>query len=238
MCIRDRLEATASIDYDCIDSTPLVEFDISGGCPPYETDFDQAINTQVGEHDILISDSAGSTTTVTILIEDIGVLSVNVPATITGIGPDPIIIDNQVIGGIAPFEFQWIDADGNVLSDQSDFNVQLDSSQVVTLIVVDDRGCSVTNDVAIEISTATIDLDASDKQVQVYPSPVSDILTINVSDPAQVEIQMMNMTGQLIDTQYSRAASVQIDVSDLNAGVYFLRMEFEDKIILKRFLKS
>ena len=109
---------------------------------------------------------------------------------------------------------------------------------MVTLIVVDDRGCSVTNDVAIEISTATIDLDASDKQVQVYPSPVSDILTIDVSDPAQVEIQMMNMTGQLIDTQYSRAASVQIDVSGLNAGVYFLRMEFEDKIILKRFLKS
>ena len=236
--VGDNLEASASVDYDCIDSAPLVEFDISGGCPPYETDFDPSINTQVGEQVVTITDSAGQSVQVTFLIEDIGVLAVTAPGTVLQSGGTPTIIDNEVTGGIAPFSFQWLEANGNIISEQSDFGVVLDSTQVVTLIVVDSRGCSTTTEVNIEISTATIDLDPSDKAVQVYPSPVIDLLTINISNPASVRIQLLDMTGQLITEEKSKAASIRMDVSRMNAGVYFIRMEFEDKIILKRFIKG
>ena len=234
----DPLEVSVFVDYVCIDNTPLVEFNVAGGCPPFETDFDQSINTQVGEHIITISDSSGQTTAVTLVIEDIGELAVIAPGTIVSDGATSIVIDTEIFGGIAPYEYQWSDASGLTISDQSDFNVQLDSSQVVTLTVIDNRGCSTTTEVSIEISSSTIDLDTSDNQVQVYPSPVADWLNINVTDPAPVEIHMMNMNGQVINRQRANSSSFRMDVFELDAGVYFLRMEFEDRIILKRFIKS
>ena len=234
----DSLTASVSVDYNCIDNTPTPNFEIVGGCPPYETDFDQGLNTQVGEHIITITDNAGQSTEIILVIEDIGLLTVSAPLMVVETGVDPIIIENEINGGIAPFTYQWTDAAGNIISEQTDFGVQLDSSQVVTLTVIDSRGCISSTDVNIEISTSTIDLDVSDRVVQVYPSPVDDLLMINIKRSAPVEIQIMDMTGQIISTQDSTSDTVLMDVSNIAAGVYFIRMEFEDKIVLKRIIKS
>ncbi len=234
----EAISASVSVTYDCMNSTPIPAFNIAGGCPPFNNDFDPILNTQVGEHIITITDSAGQTALVTLVIEDIGVLAVSAPATVAVTGVEPILIDNEITGGFAPYSFQWLDVNGIVLSIQPDFNVQLDSSQVVTLIVQDARGCAVTTDINIEISTATIDLDIDNEEVQVFPSPVSDELTIQLTNPSPVLIQVMDMTGRLISSSKTRRSVSRIDVADYTPGLYFIRMEFEDKLIVKRFIKS
>lgn len=234
----DAITASVSVSYDCMNSTPIPEFDVAGGCPPFSNDFDPVLNTEVGDHIITISDSAGQTVPVTLVIEDIGILSVDAPADLGVSGGAPILIEVQASGGFTPYTYQWLDANGIILSEQQDFNVQLDSSQVITLIVQDSRGCTVTTEANIDISTATIDLDVLDEVVQVYPSPVTDELTIQLTNPSPVSIQMMDMTGRLISNTITSRALTRIDVADFTPGLYFIRMEFEDKLILKRFIKN
>ncbi len=232
------LQASALVAYDCNDSTPLIEFNIAGGCPPYSSDFDATLNTEVGDHIITITDSAGNMTQVTITIEDIGVLDLSAPALIEVTSGDPINLESSVTGGVAPYEFTWSDADGNVLSEDQTLDTDGLASQIITVLVVDDRGCAVSMEVELTITVATIELDTNDELVKVYPSPVTDVVTISVAHPASVDIQMLDMTGQRLIRKRTAIRDTKIDVSELAPGVYLVRMEFEDRIILKRFIKG
>jgi hypothetical protein len=71
----------------------------------------------------------------------------------------------------------------------------------------------------------------------VYPNPTSSIL--NISNPNNVEIKnisVVDINGRIVKSQSDSLS--QINVSDLNAGVYFITIEAAEGKTTKKFIKQ
>ena len=66
----------------------------------------------------------------------------------------------------------------------------------------------------------------------VYPNPVKDRLTVKAEDLQSVEVY--NLVGQLVTT----STSAVIDMSDLNQGIYFVRVLADGKAATKHVVKQ
>jgi hypothetical protein len=75
--------------------------------------------------------------------------------------------------------------------------------------------------------------DFQRNNIAVFPNPVQDIL--NIESPQQIEsVEIYNLQGQLIKEDSSRS----IDVSYLNAGLYFVQVTADGMTETKKFIKS
>jgi hypothetical protein len=73
---------------------------------------------------------------------------------------------------------------------------------------------------------ATLDVDQlslSHSEPTIYPSPSANEITISSTDKIST-IELRNYLGQIILTREVNAKQVQIDVSDLSAGMYVVRI--------------
>jgi len=72
--------------------------------------------------------------------------------------------------------------------------------------------------------------------ISIYPNPVRHELTVtNVEDAT---ISIYELSGTLIRTINNPDRDVQIDVSSLGAGVYLMKIQTSDQIIVSRFIKE
>lgn len=73
-----------------------------------------------------------------------------------------------------------------------------------------------------------------DRKLNIYPNPTSSQLTID-SNLAIYEISIIDITGKLIKTinQFNRT----LNVADFSNGIYFIKININDKIITKKFIK-
>ena len=70
----------------------------------------------------------------------------------------------------------------------------------------------------------------------IYPSPVVNTLIINSQYPIHT-IKTYNLNGQLVMTKRGNNMKYQeIDVQDLMSGIYFLHIETETGIQIKKFI--
>ena len=72
-------------------------------------------------------------------------------------------------------------------------------------------------------------------EVSIYPNPATSVLNVNAAGYSQVEV--INMLGQVV---YSNSISnnAQINVSDLNNGVYFVRLSGANGTTTQKFIKK
>ena len=94
------------------------------------------------------------------------------------------------------------------------------------------------NNVIRKIAFAATGLQTLDKttsfQIAIYPNPTTSTLTINSSQPI-TEITITNLVGQVITSSKVNQKEIQIDVSYLPNGLYFLIVNGTE---VKRFLKE
>jgi hypothetical protein len=69
--------------------------------------------------------------------------------------------------------------------------------------------------------------------VALYPNPAQEILHIECNDTtvANMELEIINTTGQLIATHDLRSLKSTIDVSGLASGVYYCIFKTNDKAL-------
>ena len=87
--------------------------------------------------------------------------------------------------------------------------------------------------------TAVEELKFGDAAVTLFPNPVKDYLTIRfstiLSNP--VDVSIFDLSGKLIRNeifQYSDATGIQVDVQELNAGLYLLKITTDNQLITKK----
>ncbi|WP_289044456.1 T9SS type A sorting domain-containing protein [uncultured Olleya sp.] len=86
------------------------------------------------------------------------------------------------------------------------------------------------------ISTLSVDyVSLSTNSVRLYPNPVNDKLFIK-SDNAIDSITIYNVSGQII--KQTEIFSNGIDVSVLNAGLYFINIKSDNRENIKKFIKN
>lgn len=88
----------------------------------------------------------------------------------------------------------------------------------------------------ISISSVGIKLNAA-QAVTIYPNPVYDLL--NISNAAQFEkITISNITGQKLIFIDNHESTPQINISELNQGLYFIQLSSGEQTITHKFIKK
>jgi len=85
---------------------------------------------------------------------------------------------------------------------------------------------------------STSDLADAFPGVAVYPNPASSSLFVDlmsVNKPIQ-RVRMLDVTGRTIDTYIMNAERMEINVSNLNSGAYFLEFMIDGSIFFKKVL--
>ena len=123
----------------------------------------------------------------------------------------------DVVGSIDP-EYATYDSQGHIINDP--FPTPYRSSGF------DLDAVGVIHDVAHNVSENTMDA------VALFPNPVRDQLNVMAENLQSVEVY--NLVGQMV----MRTSASVIDVSDLNEGLYFVRITTDGKTITKRIVKQ
>ncbi|MDF1672157.1 MAG: PKD domain-containing protein [Vicingaceae bacterium] len=86
-------------------------------------------------------------------------------------------------------------------------------------------------------TTGINDLLDNSEEFTVYPNPASDIVNIRAENSSVInEIIIFNTMGQIVlsDNSLNRSSQVQIDVSRLKDGLYFLNIKSEKGVTTKK----
>lgn len=85
------------------------------------------------------------------------------------------------------------------------------------------------------VSVATI---SHDQNVEVYPNPFADNVTVDLKTTAPRIISVYNAFGQLLMNEQTTVARLDLDLSSYDAGVYFVKVQENSKLITKRIIKK
>lgn len=75
----------------------------------------------------------------------------------------------------------------------------------------------------------------NEKKVLVYPNPVKEILTIH-SESKIDNYKILDINGRVV--KRGDCSELQLDVSDIETGIYFIELRIKDSIITKKFVKQ
>ncbi|UCH13759.1 MAG: T9SS type A sorting domain-containing protein [Bacteroidales bacterium] len=123
--------------------------------------------------------------------------------------------------------------DGGGLIDVSD-----EEAENVMLTVWAENGGRMRYTVTVEpyIAPEAIE-DVTSSDIKLFPNPVNDILSI-VSENPNVRITVYNTIGKVVMEHKADNNLIQLDVSNLDAGIYLIRMEDAENVVIGKFSKE
>ena len=75
--------------------------------------------------------------------------------------------------------------------------------------------------------------------VSIYPNPASDVLYIdNRAESAVTQVSIFGISGNRVRTVKPSAQLEALNVSDLESGIYFVRIELDNQVLNYRFIKK
>lgn len=90
-------------------------------------------------------------------------------------------------------------------------------------------------------STTGINQIENKSQLNIYPNPSQDFLTINLNKTiaANAEITIYSFTGELVYAEnIDFLDNVNINVSNIVKGIYLLKIKINDDVLTKKFIKN
>ena len=104
------------------------------------------------------------------------------------------------------------------------------------LITAEDKVATKTYQVIFSLAVGIADLEG--ETIEIYPVPAGDFLHVKGATSLR-ELQMINMTGSTVMLiNLSGEKSTQLDISDLESGVYFLKLSGDDHTSILCFVKN
>ena len=140
-----------------------------------------------------------------------------------------------VTGGSGVYTYHWEPAEmvsnANIANPQT---VELYETQTFDLTVSDDQGNTGTGSVTVNVTSGVnVNENQADK-VQVYPNPVSSTLFIDgLNGFSNLDVQIVSIQGQVIKEVVN---SLEINVSNIESGIYFIKIECDGQQYLKKFI--
>jgi len=75
--------------------------------------------------------------------------------------------------------------------------------------------------------------ESDDLKINIYPNPSEDEVTIELSEPSMINLQVISIQGKLVLSK-KHDTSMSLDVSGLPSGVYLIKFFFKEIPIMKR----
>ena len=214
------------------DSTGSIIIDeVEGGLSPFTYTVEGVGTSENGQFQNLIA----GTYTLNVADNDGNTFSIDIDIT------EPVIkllinttVDNKEItingnGGTPPYMYSL---DNVNYQDEKVFTVDFDGEY--TGYVKDANGCVESSSLII-ISTSTSDADLS--QINAYPNPVRDVLTIDYSGISKLNYEIYTINSQLVK-KGSLDDIKTINVEELLEGLYILKLKTTKSVTAIQFTKQ
>lgn len=154
------------------------------------------------------------------------------------------------------YQIPWTTLNGNVNEDpfivaegnQFSFNAAMndndggDSRESITMIMSGNMNMDAIEYPLVKLEAfggSTAVKEAVAKMISIYPNPVADFMTISGVENA-TSLEITNVTGQLVTrSQYDSVGEMNLNVSSLTSGVYFIRaLDQDGTIAVGKFYKK
>jgi hypothetical protein len=115
----------------------------------------------------------------------------------------------------------------------------IDSGLKTFNIFIEDGNCNVKSSLlSVNVTNClTTSIEENLKpEFDIYPNPACEILNIRLKGATNSQVQVLNLKGELIDLIYTSLEKSVYDVSRLKNGIYFLRIQNEDIVLVKKFV--
>jgi len=126
-------------------------------------------------------------------------------------------------------------SDEDLITEIEDITVVVDG---VTYYVTQTIGNCTSEALAItvEVTLSIEDINAVNSLVRYYPNPVKDFLNIS-SELDMTNVEVMNILGQTVISHDVNANDTRIDMSELPAGNYFVKVKVNGNIKVIKIIK-
>ena len=145
-----------------------------------------------------------------------------------------------------PVTFTWTQKEGPSLADMDNRNAASTEVSGLTMgtyvfeVAVNDGVKTSRSEVTVIVRMKTAVEEFGEDGVSVFPNPVQDML--HVVGPSNLEISsisVINVAGKVFFNQrYNKAAQAEIDCSDYANGVYFVKINHRDGIVVRKVVKE
>jgi hypothetical protein len=136
-------------------------------------------------------------------------------------------IDLEMLGGAAPFVFDWTGPDGFTSSDED----LTDLEAGTYIVTVTDNYCGVAT-LEVEVTNASqvsIKEEETPFEISIYPNPTKGLVNIQSSVP--VDIVVYNVVGEII---LSAKNADQIDLSNQPHGIYMVQLTSDEGTVTRK----
>ena len=132
--------------------------------------------------------------------------------------------------------YQWIDCtNGNTPIAGATNQVYIATVNGDYAVEVTYQNCTGTS-TCVTVNTVGVD-EAGATFASVYPNPVIDLLTITLSDLDNAQFELIDIHGKMIISATTITSGQKVDVSNLESGIYFVRLISDDNRMIKRIVK-
>lgn len=177
-------------------------------------------------------------------------VSPRVPVNVTVTpGPQASFIFNQNLNSftctdlsVGATTWSWDFGDGSApVNTQNATHAYTTSGTYVITLIAGNGTCSSSQSVTVNATFAGID-ELNGAQVSLQPNPVKDILKINIQDNVtNAKLTFINSLGQVVYTSSNKEfknGSASINLTTLVSGIYTLKIESNESIMVKKIIKD
>jgi hypothetical protein len=113
-----------------------------------------------------------------------------------------------------------------------------DESGMIRTVAESDHGCtSDTTELNVSINSSTGSPEYGRKEFNMYPNPVSDILTLVFQDVGERSIVITSVNGAVLYNNKMISPTHQVDLSSIQKGVYFITVSSEEFTTTRKIIK-
>ncbi len=228
---------------------------VSGGCTgPFTYLWMDANGTQIGTtatatglaagiYTVIVADIAGTCSTIqTIFVNDPIAIDIDIMVISNDCADEPGSIDLTVSGGTPPYAYHWFDENGQLFATTEDLD-QVPAGDY-TVEVTDANGCIVTSGIlTVDFLNGTINLSQAEGRVEVFPNPTSTGMAkveIEMPQESEVSVGVYSLQGNLLKSvleESFKERSIPLDMSDMPAGSYLLKVLIDGKPITRKIVR-
>ncbi len=189
---------------------------------------EQSIDVNSGIYSVSVTDSFGCTgeADTEVIMNIPGILSFNIDYLLSP-ESDNGSIEAFVTDGTPPYEYIW--SNGETTAEIENLN-----AGVYTVTVVDSGACIYVD--SAEMIWLSFE-NQIEEQVSIYPNPFNDVLFIE-SNYGNLNINILNTLGSKVLSKYSDSNILEIDMTKLPAGLYFVEIDLPLQSIVRKIIKK
>lgn len=137
------------------------------------------------------------------------------------------------IGGVIQWYFNMVPIEGGTTD-----CIEAEQSGNYHVIVTDELNCTSTASAPVQVITTHVDNVSNSSSMMLYPNPVLQYVRLDRKASTQATVSFIDAQGRIVLVQRVVGGNTVFDVSDLDAGLYLVRVADERGAEVLRLVKE